>query len=130
MSESVSSTTSTCQATALRPKTHREGLACVVAAGQAYIWMPVIGIDVDQFAPAQAYAPFLRSFRTTGRERTERKVWTSFATREPHIKDPPYFGEPKLARLMSKPLGCALAAVWGNVIFSPPCSMTNLLSAS
>lgn len=90
----------------------------------------MVGIDIDQFAPAHAReARSDLSGRGDDRE-TETNTPDDIDIRAAHIKDPPYFGEPKLARLMSKPLGCAFAAVFGNVILSPPCSMTNLLSAN
>lgn len=92
--------------------------------------MSVVGIDINQFAPAHAREGRSDLLRTREVQGTETITPEGSAIQMTYIKDPPYFGEPKLARLMSNPLGCAFAAVLGNVIFSPPCSMTNLLSAS
>ena len=103
-----------------RAMTHRERLASVVATRDTCVWMTVFRVHIDQLAPA-------RNTRVASLDLAKPCVLCSCGfgrVRETHISEPPYFGAPKFARLMSNPLGCALAAAFGNEIFSPPCSIT------
>lgn len=100
--------------------THRERLASVIATRDTCVRMTVIRVHIDQLAPA-------RSTRVASLDLAKPCVLYSCGfrrVRETYISEPPYFGAPKFARLMSKPFGCALAAAFGNEIFRPPCSIT------